>query len=147
MRQLSVKRYRFPPDIIRHAIWLYARFTLSYRNVEEMLAEPGLDISYETVRRGFLKFGSTIAADLRRARPRPSDHWHLDELVIVTRLGATLPQHPFCDLQRFLSPASSPQPTHVQKASNGIVRRLAPREHGGLFLNPNWPSCEIVRLM
>ncbi len=48
-----------------------------------MLAERGLDISYETVRRWFLKFGSTIAANLRRARPRPSDHWHLDEMVIV----------------------------------------------------------------
>ncbi len=61
MRQLSFKRHRFPPDIIRHAIWLYARFTLSYRDVEEMLAERGLDVSYETVRRWFLKFGSIIA--------------------------------------------------------------------------------------
>ncbi len=72
MRQLSFKRHRFPPDIIRHSIWLYARFTLSYRDVEEMLAERGLDVSYETVRRWFLKFGSTIAANLRRTRPRPS---------------------------------------------------------------------------
>ncbi len=85
MRQLSFKRHRFPPDIIRHAIWLYARFTLSYRDVEEMLAERGLDVSYETVRRWFRKFGSTIAANLRRTRPRPSDHWHLDEMVIVIR--------------------------------------------------------------
>ena len=68
MRQLSFKRHRFPADIIRHSVWLYARFTLSYRDVEEMLAERGLDISYETVRRWFLKFGSTIAANLRRAR-------------------------------------------------------------------------------
>ncbi len=58
MRQLSFKRHRFPADIIRHSVWLYARFTLSYRDVEEMLAERGLDISYETVRRWFLKFGS-----------------------------------------------------------------------------------------
>ncbi len=85
MRQLSFKRHRFPADIIRHSIWLYVRFTLSYRDVEEMLAERGLDISYETVRRWFLKFGATIAANLRRARPRPSDHWHLDEMVIVIR--------------------------------------------------------------
>ncbi len=74
MRQLSFKRHRFPADIIRHSAWLYARFTLSYRDVEEMLAERGLDVSYETVRRWFLKFGSTIAANLRRPRPRPSDH-------------------------------------------------------------------------
>ncbi len=83
MHKLSFKRHRFPPDIIRHSIWLYARFTLSFRDVEEMLAEPGLDVSYETVRRWFLKFGSVIAANLRRTRPRPSDHWHLDEMVIV----------------------------------------------------------------
>ena len=64
---------------------LYARFTLSFRDVEEMLAERGLDISYETVRRWFLKFGSAIAANLRRTRPRPSDRWHFDEMVIVIR--------------------------------------------------------------
>ena len=51
MRQLSFKRYRFPPNIIRHSIWLYTRFTLSFGDVEEMLAERGLDISHETVRR------------------------------------------------------------------------------------------------
>ncbi|MDH3741797.1 MAG: IS6 family transposase, partial [Hyphomicrobiales bacterium] len=83
MRQLSFKRYRFPPDIIRHAIWLYARFTLSFRDVEEMLAERGMDISYETIRRWSLKFGTVIAANLRCTRPKPSDHWHLDEMVIV----------------------------------------------------------------
>ncbi len=85
MRQLSFKRHRFPPDIIRHSIWLYARFTLSFRDVEEMLAERGLDISYETIRRWFLKFGTVIAANLRRTRSRPSDHWHLDEMAIVIR--------------------------------------------------------------
>ena len=72
MRQLSVKRHRFPGDIIRHSVWLYARFTLRYRDVEKMLAERGLDVSYETVRRWFLKFGSTIAANLRRTRPSPA---------------------------------------------------------------------------
>jgi len=83
MRQLSFKRHRFPPDIIRHAIWLYARFTLSFRDIEKMLAERGLDVSYETIRRWFLKFGTVIATNLRRIRSRPSDHWHLDEMVIV----------------------------------------------------------------
>ena len=85
MHQLSFKRHRFPPEIIRHSVWLYARFTLSFRDVEEMLAERGVDVSYETIRRWFLKFGSAIAANLRRSRPRPSDHWHLDEMVIVIR--------------------------------------------------------------
>jgi hypothetical protein len=61
---------------------LYLRFTLSYRDVEELLAERGLDISYETVRRWVLKFGPAIARWLRRRRPRPSDCWHLDEMVV-----------------------------------------------------------------
>src|SRR5215472_4416009 len=67
---------------IQHAIWLYLRFTLSYRDVEELLAERGLDISYETVRRWVLKFGPAIARRLRQRRPRPSDRWHLDEMVV-----------------------------------------------------------------
>ena len=53
------------------------------RDVEEMLAERGVDVSYETVRRWFLKFGPATAANLRRSRPRPSDHWHLDEMVVI----------------------------------------------------------------
>ncbi len=83
MRQLSFKRHRFPVDIIRHSIWLYARFTLSFRDVKEMLTERGLDFSYETAGGWFLTFGSAIAANLRRTGPRPGDHWHLDKMVIV----------------------------------------------------------------
>ena len=85
MRTISFKHHRFPPDIIRHAVWLYARFTLSYRDVEDLLAERGLDISYESVRRWFHKLGAPIAQNLRHVRPTPSDHWHLDEMVIVIR--------------------------------------------------------------
>ena len=81
MPPLCYRRHRFPPEIIQHAIWLYLRFTLSYRDVEELLAERGLDISYETVRRWVLKFGPAIARRLRRRRPRPSDHWHLDDAL------------------------------------------------------------------
>ena len=79
---LSYRRHRFPPPIIQHAIWLYLRFTLSYRDVEDLLAERGLDLSYETVRRWVLKFGPVIARRLRRRRPRTSDRWHLDEMVV-----------------------------------------------------------------
>ena len=79
MAPLCYRRHRFPPGIIQHAVWLYLRFTLSYRDVEELLAERGLDISYETVRRWVLKFGPAIARRLRQRRPRPSDRWHLDE--------------------------------------------------------------------
>ena len=82
MTLLSYRRHRFPPPIIQHAIWLYLRFTLSYRDVEDLLAERGLDISYETVRRWVLKFGTSIARRLRERRPRPSDRWHLDEMVV-----------------------------------------------------------------
>jgi putative transposase len=60
MTQLSFKRYRFPPQIIRHTIWLYARFTFSLCDIEEMLDGRGVDLSYETVRRWYLKFGSQI---------------------------------------------------------------------------------------
>ena len=81
MTSLCYRRHRFPPEIIQHAIWLYLRFTLSYRDVEELLAERGVEISYETVRRWVLKFGPVIARRLRRWRPRPSDRWHLDESV------------------------------------------------------------------
>ena len=76
MGPLCYRRHRFPPEIIQHAIWLYLRFTLSYRDVEELLAERGLDISYETVRRWVLKFGPAIARRLRQRRPR------LDEMVV-----------------------------------------------------------------
>src|SRR5207302_6859215 len=76
MARLSYRRHRFRPEIIQHAIWLYLRFTLSYRDVEELLAEHRLDVSYETVRRWVLKFGPLIARKLRQGRPRPSARWH-----------------------------------------------------------------------
>ena len=85
MDTISFKRHRFPPEIIRRAVWLYARFTLNYRDVEDLLAERGLDISYESVRRWFLKFGAPIARNLRHTRPIPNGYWHLDEMVIVIR--------------------------------------------------------------
>src|SRR5215217_1730164 len=83
MQPVSYSRHRFPPEVIRHAVWLYLRFTLSYRDVEELWAERGLDLSYETVRRWVLKFGPAFARNLRRLRPRPSDQWHLDEMAVV----------------------------------------------------------------
>lgn len=85
MRQISFKRHRFPPDVIRYAVWLYYRFTLSLRDVEELLAERGIDVTYETVRCWANKFGPAIAANLRRARPQGHSTWHLDEMVV--RIG------------------------------------------------------------
>src|ERR1700712_5128938 len=83
MSSISYAHHRFPPTIIQHAVWLYLRFTLSYRDVEDLLAERGLDISYETVRRWVAKFGPLFARDLRRRRPRPTSCWHLDEMVVT----------------------------------------------------------------
>jgi putative transposase len=80
---ISFARYRFPPAVIRQAVWLYVRFTLSFRDVEDLLAERGLDVSYETVRRWVLKFGPLFARELRRRRPRPTSYWHLDEMAVM----------------------------------------------------------------
>src|SRR4051795_12042191 len=82
MSKISYAGYRFPPVIIQPAVWLYARFTLSFRDVEDLLAERGIMVSYETVRRWVRYFGPTIAADLRRRRPKPHSTWHLDEVFI-----------------------------------------------------------------
>jgi len=80
--RISYKRHRFPPEIIAHAVWLYCRFNLSFREVEEMLLQRGVDVSYETIRRWVLKFGPSIARGLRRRQPQPGDIWHLDEVVV-----------------------------------------------------------------
>jgi putative transposase len=74
----SYRGFRFPPGIIRHAVWLYHRFPLSFREVEELLAERGIVVSYETVRQWRARFGPQYAAGLRRRRPRSGDKWHLD---------------------------------------------------------------------
>ena len=109
MAQLSYRRHRFPAEIIQHAIWLYLRFTLSYRDVEELLAERGLDVSYETVRRWVLKFGPLIARKLRRGRPRPSARWHLDEMVVrIAGLRTEVAGHRQAGLLRLGFPATAP---------------------------------------
>ena len=81
MKPLSFKRHRFPADVIRHAVWLYFRFSLSLRDVEEMLAARGIEVSYETIRCWTRKFGPLIARRLKKRRPAPSPRWHLDEVV------------------------------------------------------------------
>ena len=82
MTTISFARHQFPPAIIRHSVWLYLRFTLSYRDVEDLLAERGLDVSYELVRRWVLKFGPLFARELRRRRHRPTSRWHIDEMAV-----------------------------------------------------------------
>ncbi len=80
--------HRLPPEVIGHAVWLYFRFPLSYRDVEELLAERGVIVTYETIRQWCRKFGQGYANALRRRRPRPGDKWHLDE-VFITINGVT----------------------------------------------------------
>jgi putative transposase len=82
MNKISYKGYRFPPEVIQQVIWLYLRFTLSFRDVEDLLAERGITVSYETVRRWVNHFGPMIAADLRRRRAKPHTIWHLDEVYL-----------------------------------------------------------------
>ncbi len=77
MNKISYSGYRFPPEIIQQAIWLYLRFTLSLRDVEDLLAERGVAVSYETVRRWVNHFGPMIAAHLRKRRLKPHTTWHL----------------------------------------------------------------------
>ena len=82
MTTISYARYRFPPEIIRQSIWRYLRFTLSFRDVEDLLAERGIEVPYETFRRWVNHFGPSIEAQLRKRRPRPHTIWHLDEAYL-----------------------------------------------------------------
>jgi putative transposase len=75
--------HRFPAEIISHTVWLYFRFTLSFRAVEELLAARGIFVTYEAIRQWTLKFSQTFANELCRRQPRRGDKWHLDEMVIT----------------------------------------------------------------
>lgn len=78
----SYKRHRYASEIIDHCVWLYFRFTLSFRDVEELMLERGVVVSYETIRRWCDKFGQAYANRLRRRRARPGDKWFLDEVFV-----------------------------------------------------------------
>jgi putative transposase len=75
-------RHRFPSEIISHCVWLYFRFSLSFRDVEELMSSRGVSLTYETVREWCLKFGQTYANRLRRKSPGVGDRWHLDEVFL-----------------------------------------------------------------
>ncbi len=78
----SYRGYRFPPEIISHAVWLYHRFCLSFRDVEDLLAERGIIVTYETIRQWCMKFGPEYARRLRRRQGQLGDIWHVDELFL-----------------------------------------------------------------
>jgi putative transposase len=76
------KRYRYPAEIISYAIWIYHRFNTSYRDVDEMLRYRGILVSYETVMAWSIKFGKAFAYVIKKKEPKPTDKWHLDEMII-----------------------------------------------------------------
>jgi putative transposase len=82
MKALSYRGYRFSPVIIQHAVWLYLRFTLSFRDIQDLLAERGIIVSHETIRRWVAHFGPLYARRLRSMRPAPTGRWHLDEVFV-----------------------------------------------------------------
>ena len=82
MATVSYNRHRFPAEVIQHAVWIYFRFPLSFRDVEDLLSQRGIDVSYETVRRWSVKFGLAYARKLRHSHPRADVRWHLDEVFV-----------------------------------------------------------------
>jgi DDE domain len=85
MSQISYSGYRFPPDVIQRAVWLYLRFTLGLRDVEDILAEPGIDVRYETIRCWVDRIGPQIAGRIRATRSKPTSKWRLDEMFVSVR--------------------------------------------------------------
>jgi hypothetical protein len=93
LNPISFKRHRFPPDVIRYAVWLYFRFTLSIRDVEDLLAQRGIEVSREAVRCWVNKFGPLIAANLRRRRSRPTGRGAGSLMINILRFAAIRPAH------------------------------------------------------
>ena len=77
--------FRYPAEIISHVVWLYFRFALSFRDIEELMASRGISVTYETIRQWTLKFGQGYANELRRRQPQRGDKWHLDEVVLTIK--------------------------------------------------------------
>ena len=84
MSQNPYRGFRFPPEVIQHAVWLYHCFSLSLRDVELILAARGIVVSYESIRAWGLRFGRIFANRLKRRRPQPGDKWYLDEVLILS---------------------------------------------------------------
>jgi putative transposase len=80
--RVSYRGFRFPPEVISHCVWLYHRFSLSLRDVEELMLERGIEVSHETIHQWTRRFGPAYAAELRCRRPQPGDKWHLDEVFV-----------------------------------------------------------------
>jgi hypothetical protein len=110
------KGFRFPPEMISHCVWLYVRFSLSFRDVEELLAERGIVITSETIRQWCLKCGQMYPNELRCRRPHCGDKWYLDEMVLTlrgsgTRFGGLWTRMATCSTSSFRADAIRKQPS------------------------------------
>ena len=126
MKPISYARFQFPPTVIQHAVWLYLRFNLSLRDVEDLLAERGLDVSYETIRRWVVRFGTAYAKRLRTKRPRADDRWHLDEMFVSIggrRMYLWRAVDAECEVLDILV-----QPRRDKRAAMKLMRRLLKRQ-------------------
>ena len=117
------KGFRFPPEIISHAVWLYFHFSLSFRDGEELLAQRGIVVSYETVRQWGLKFGQTYANELRHRRPLCGDTWHLDEVLLTIR-GERHSLWRAVDQDGNVLDMRVAEPTRTAKAAKRFFRKL-----------------------
>jgi putative transposase len=122
MIKISYSGYRFPPEIIQQAIWLYVRFTLSFRDVEDLLAERGILISYETVRRWVKHFGPKIAADLRKRRPKPQPSGISTKSISRSMVAWSTSGVPWMPRAKFLMCWSRPGGTSRRRSK--LMRKL-----------------------
>jgi len=124
--------FRFPAEIIGHAVWLYHRFTLSFRDFEDLLAERGIIVTHESIRQCCLRFGQEFANSIRRRRPQPGDKWHLDEVFIKVR-GEThylwRGSIRMAMSSTFLSRASATRHAFLQEAFEGLALHATRHDH------------------
>ncbi len=128
-RNLLYHGYRFPSEIISHAVWLYHRYCLSFRDVEDLLAERGIVVSYETIRNWCNKFGPAYARAIKKRRGTLGDTWYMDEVYIVTvqvtRPGTTFPGRSQPGSQSFSRRSASSSGCQLSATKNSIVRNVA----------------------
>src|ERR1700676_5448506 len=113
--RLPYRGYRFPPEIISYCVWLYFRFSVSYRDIEELMAERGVTVTYETIRAWCYKFGQDYAKRIRARRRQLGDTWHLDE-VCATRGGDG-------QARRLYAPCAALLPNTVHRRDKGLNNR------------------------
>ena len=127
-------RHRFPAELISHAVWLYHVFSLSFRDVELLLAERGVIVSYESVRQWCLKFGAGFADKMRRRRPRPGDKWYMDEVFIRIKgelhfCGAPLTRTGSCSISWCRPPRCGCSEAFLQAPAEGLAVYAARSHH------------------